>query len=122
MKELITSKNVDSKTLERLYKAYGKNNATTLLCEKIYPDSLCEIVKNSSITTKSKQMVIILKFNSNDIVKILENLNDKELLYFIIKEPKYTYQDNFKEGVSNKQFLYTNSPESKKENSRYNYK
>ena len=91
--EQITSKNVDSKTLEKLYKAYGKNSVTTLLSEKLYPDSLCEIVKNSSIPTKSKQMLIILKFNSNDIVKILENLNDKELLYFIIKEPKYTYQD-----------------------------
>lgn len=91
--ELITSKNVDSKTLEKLYKTYGKNSVTTLLSEKLYPDSLCEIVKNKSISTKSKQMLIILKFNSNDIVKILEDTDDKELLYFIIKEPKYRYQD-----------------------------
>ena len=91
--ELITSKNVDSKTLEKLYKTYGKNSVTTLLSEKLYPDSLCEIVKNKSISTKSKQMLIILKFNSNDIVKILEDPDDKELLYFIIKEPKYRYQD-----------------------------
>lgn len=91
--ELITSKNIDPKTLEKLYKTYGKNSVTTLLSEKLYPDSLCEIVKNKSISTKSKQMLIILKFNSNDIVKILEDPDDKELLYFIIKEPKYRYQD-----------------------------
>lgn len=91
--KLITSKNIDPKTLEKLYKAYGKNSVTSLLSEKLYPDNLCEIVKNKTISTKTKQMLIVLKFNTNDISKILEGPCNKEMLYFIIKEPKYTYQD-----------------------------
>ena len=92
--EEIISKNIDTKTLEKLYRTYGKNSVTSLLSEHLYPENLYEIVKNKTISNKTKQMLIILKFNSDDIVKILENINDnKELIYFIIKEPNYEYRD-----------------------------
>lgn len=90
---LITSKNIDLKELEKMYKTYGKNSVTSILSDKLYPNSLDQIVKDKTISDKTKQMLIILKFNSEDIIKILENPEDKQLLYFIIKEPKYTYQD-----------------------------
>lgn len=90
---LITSKNIDLKELEKMYKTYGKNSVTSILSDKLYPNSLDQIVKDKTISDKTKQILIILKFNSEDIIKILENPEDKQLLYFIIKEPKYTYQD-----------------------------